>query len=55
MGFISSTYSENFSPEQLTATPSPIRAKFIEGRKDFTNPIAWAKYSLDVSEKKLLI
>ena len=54
MGFVSATYSENFSSEQPTATPSPIRDKFAEGRKDLTNPKAWAKYSLDVSEKRLL-
>ena len=40
MGFISTTNLENFSSEQPTATPSPIRAKFAEGRKDFTNPKA---------------
>ena len=33
MGFISSTYLENFSPEQPTTTPSPIRAKFAERKK----------------------
>ena len=54
MGFISATNSENFSSEQPMATPSPISAKFVEGRKDFINPKVWAKYSLDVSEKKLL-
>ena len=54
MGFISVTYSENCSSEQPTATPSPIGDKFAEGRKDLTNPKAWAKYSLEVSEKKLL-
>ena len=55
MGFISATYLENRSSEQPTATPSPIKDKFTEGRKDLTNPKAWAKYSLEVSEKKLLI
>ena len=55
IGFISATYPENFSSEQPTATPSPIRAKFAEGRKDFTNPKAWAKKSLEMSEKTLLI
>ena len=55
MGFISATYTENCSSEQPTATPSPIGDKFAEGRKDLTNPKAWAKYSLEVSEKKLLI
>ena len=35
MGFISATYSENFSSEQPTATPSPIGDKFAEGRKGF--------------------
>jgi hypothetical protein len=40
MGFISATYSENFSSEQPTATPSPIGDKFVEGRKDLTNPKA---------------
>ena len=40
MGFISTTNSENFSSEQPMATPSPIRAKFAEGRKDLTNPKA---------------
>ena len=54
MGFISTTNLENFSSEQPTATPSPIGDKFAEGRKDLTNPKAWAKYSLEVSEKKLL-
>jgi len=38
MGFISATNSENFSSEQPMATPSPIRARFVEGRKDFINP-----------------
>ena len=37
MGFISMTYSENRSSEQPTATPSPIKDKFTEGRKDLTN------------------
>ena len=54
MGFISAIYSENFLSEQPTAIPSPIRDKFAEGIKDLTNPKAWAKYSLEVSEKKLL-
>ena len=40
MGFISSTYSENCSSEQPTTTRSPIRDKFVEGRKDLTNPKA---------------
>jgi hypothetical protein len=40
IGFISATYPENFSSEQLMATPSPIRAKFTEDIKDFTNPKA---------------
>ena len=43
MGFISATYSENCSSEQPTAIPSPIKDKFAEGRKDLTNPKAWAK------------
>jgi len=38
IGFISATNSENFSSEQPTATPSLMRAKFAEGRKDLTNP-----------------
>ena len=54
MGFISATNSENRSSEQPTAIPSPIRDKFAEGIKDLINPKAWAKYSLEVSEKKLL-
>ena len=37
MGFISATYSKNRSSEQPTATPSPIKDKFTEGRKDLTN------------------
>jgi hypothetical protein len=40
MGFISVTYSEDFSSEQPTATPSPKRAKLADGRKDLTNPKA---------------
>jgi hypothetical protein len=40
MSFISTTYSENFSSEQPMATPSPIKDKFTEGRKDLTNPKA---------------
>jgi hypothetical protein len=40
IGFISMTNSKNFSSEQPMATPSPIIAKFAEGRKDFTNPKA---------------
>ena len=40
MGFSSVTYSENRSSEQPTATPSPIKDKFTEGRKDLTNPRA---------------
>ena len=40
MGFISATYLENFSSEQPMATPSPIKDKFAEGRKDLTNPRA---------------
>jgi hypothetical protein len=40
MGIISATYLENFSSEQPTTIPSPIRDKFAEGRKDFTNPRA---------------
>ena len=40
MGFISTTYSENCSSEQPTATPSPIGDKFAEGRKDLTKPKA---------------
>jgi hypothetical protein len=43
MGFISATYSENRSSEQPTATPSPIKDKFTEGRKDLTNPKACTK------------
>ena len=54
MGFISVMYLENFSSEQPTAIPSPIRDKFAEGIKDLINPKARAKYSLEVSEKKLL-
>jgi hypothetical protein len=34
------TYSENCPSEQPRATPSPIGDKFVEGRKDFTNPRA---------------
>ena len=40
MGLISATYSENHSSEQPTATPSPIKDKFTEVRKDLTNPKA---------------
>jgi len=40
MGFISATYSENCSSEQPAPTPSPIKDKFTEGRKDLTNPKA---------------
>jgi len=40
MGFISTTYSENLTSKQPTATPSPIGDKFAEGRKDLTNPMA---------------
>ena len=40
MGFISTIYSENRSSEQPTATPSQIKDKFMEGRKDLTNPKA---------------
>ena len=40
MGFISATYSENFSSELPMATPSPIGDKFAEGRKDLINPKA---------------
>ena len=40
MGFVFSTYSENFSPEQPTATPSPMRAMFAKERKDLINPKA---------------
>ena len=40
MCFISVTYSENCSSEQPMATPSPIKDKFTEGRRDLTNPKA---------------
>ena len=36
-GFISVTYLENHSSKQPMATPSPIKDKFTEGRRDLTN------------------